>query len=199
MRPSRIALAGALALVSLCGTAIVVSAQQQDARPVRTWSFSEVREQLRRVAGLSPRGEPTFDAPPATVQVPAVCPSGPAPDAGTLQFSRSIYGAPFVEVTRTGASTGAVSASVITSDGSALAGADYTAVSTTVRFEDGDTSPRLVEIPIVQDVVPENAESFDVSLLDPNCVTFGARTTAEVTIGGGDFALARRRPASTPR
>ena len=148
----------------------------------------EATEPMVSFTGLKPRGEPTFDAPPVTVPGPAVCPSGPASGAGTLQFSRPDYvtdetvGAPFVEVTRIGGSTGAVSASVITSDGSAVAGADYTAVSTTVRFEDGDTSPRLVEIPIVQDQVGENNETFDVSLLDPNCVAFGAQTTAEVTI-----------------
>ena len=78
---------------------------------------------------------------------------------------------------------------MITSDGSAEAGADYTAVSTTVRFEDGDTSPRLVEIPILQDQVGENDETFDVSLLDPNCGAFGDQTTAEVTIT--DVAVAR--------
>jgi uncharacterized delta-60 repeat protein len=145
---------------------------------------------LVEITGLRPRGEPTFDAPPITVPAPAVCPSGPDPDAGTLQFSRPDYvtdetaGSPFVLVTRTGGTVGAVSASVITSDGSAAAGADYTAVSTTVRFEDGDSSPRLVEIPILQDDLVESDETFDVSLLDPNCVLFGAETTAEVTIAG---------------
>jgi hypothetical protein len=136
------------------------------------------------------RGEPNFNAPPVTAAAPAVCPLGPAPGAGTLQLSRSDYvtdgsvGNSFVLLTRTGGTQGAVSASVITSDGSAEASSDYTAVSTTVRFEDGDSSPRLVEIPILQDDLVEPDEAFDVSLLDPNCVAFGDQTTAEVTIGG---------------
>ena len=32
-----------------------------------------------------------FDAPPVTVPAPAVCPLGPAPGAGTLQFSQPDY------------------------------------------------------------------------------------------------------------
>jgi uncharacterized delta-60 repeat protein len=141
-------------------------------------------------AGLRARGEPDFEAPPVTAPSPAVCPQGPAAGSGTLQFSQPNYvtdeavGTPFVLVTRSGGTAGAVSGSVITSDGSAEAGADYTAVSTTVRFEDGDDSPRLVEIPILPDDVVEPDETFEVSLLDPNCVLFGTETEAEVTIVG---------------
>ena len=46
MRPVWIARAGALALVSLLASAGAASAQQQDPRPVRSWSFSEVRRAL---------------------------------------------------------------------------------------------------------------------------------------------------------
>ena len=182
-----------LATGELFATHIAVDVQAIDSRGRESGvqAFVADREPVLAVTtGLSARGEPTFPEPPARTVVIPTCPSGPAPGAGTLQFSQAGYvtdetmGTPFVLVTRTGGTEGAVSASVITSDGSAEAGADYTAVSTTVRFEDGDSSPRLVEIPILQDALIESDESFDVSLLDPNCGAFGDQTTAEVTIAG---------------
>ena len=183
-----------LAVGELFATGITVDTQAIDTRGGDSGVEAFVRNPeavtpLVVAAGVRARGEPDFPAPPVTAPAPAVCPLGPAPDAGTLQFSRPDYvtaeaGSPFVLVTRAGGTNGAVSASVITSDGSAEAGADYTALSTTVRFEDGDSSPRLVEIPILEDGVLEPDETFDVSLLDPNCVALGVPSTAEVTIAG---------------
>ena len=174
-----------LAVGELFATGITVDTQAIDTRGGDSGVEAFVRNPeavtpLVVAAGVRARGEPDFPAPPVTPPAPAVCPLGPDPDAGTLQFSRPDYvtaeaGNPFVLVTRTGGTNGAVSASVITSDGSAEAGTDYTALSTTVRFEDGDSSPRLVEIPILQDGVLEPDETFDVSLLDPNCVALGIR------------------------
>ena len=43
-----------------------------------------------------------------------------------------------ITVTRTGGSRGAVTATFTTSDGTAVAGADYTPVNATVFFADGD-------------------------------------------------------------
>jgi Calx-beta domain len=83
--------------------------------------------------------EPAFgEAPQCTV---------PNAAAGSLQFSRAAYrrdeisisGRQPVTVTRTGGSSGQVSATVTTSDGTAIVGADYTAVIGTVSFLDGDT------------------------------------------------------------
>ena len=182
-----------LAVGETFATEITLDTQAIDKRGGESGVEAFIRnpEALVAAAGVRAQGEPDFDEPPVAAPAPAVCPLGPAPGAGTLQFSQADYatdetvGAPFVLVTRTGGTEGAVSASVITNDGTAEAGTDYTAVSTTVRFEDGDSSPRLVEIPILQDDDPlEPDESFDVSLLDPNCVAFGSQTTATVTIAG---------------
>jgi uncharacterized delta-60 repeat protein len=183
-----------LAVGELFATGITVDTQAIDTRGGDSGVEAFVRNPeavtpLVVAAGVRARGEPDFPAPPVTPPAPAVCPLGPDPDAGTLQFSRPDYttaegGNPFVLVTRTGGTNGAASASVITSDGSAEAGTDYAALSTTVRFQDGDSSPRLVEIPILQDGVPEPDETFDVSLLDPNCVALGIPSITEVTIAG---------------
>ena len=148
---------------------------------------------LVETTGLTALGEPTFDEPAIDALPPADCPLGADPSSGTLQLSAPTYvtyesdaAGPFVLVTRTGGSVGAASATVTTSAGSADDGADYTEVATTVVFQDGDSSPRLVEIPILQDEDPESDETFGVSLSDPSCAPLGDQTAAEVTIADDD-------------
>jgi hypothetical protein len=148
---------------------------------------------LVRTTGLRALGPPTFEEPPIEELPPAECPNGADPESGTLQLSAPTYvtsetnaDGPMVLVTRTGGSVGAASATITTSDDSAESGADYTAVSTTVRFEDGDTSPRLVEIPILPDEEIEAPETFDVSLMDANCAPAGDQAMTEVTIADDD-------------
>ena len=76
--------------------------------------------------------------------------------AGTLQFSAATYsvgenaGNAAVIVTRTGGSSGAVSVSFATSNGTATAPGDYTAVTQTVNFANGDTANKTVNIPIIR-------------------------------------------------
>ena len=82
-------------------------------------------------------------------------PAVPAP--GALQFSASGYAAleggpaATVTVTRTGGSAGAVSVDYATADGTATAGADYTAANGTVNFADGDATPQTFDITILDD------------------------------------------------
>ena len=90
-------------------------------------------------------------------------PAGLAREAGTLQFSAGGYSVgesnptPAVRVTRTGGSTGPVTATVATSDGSAVAGTDYTPVNGSVLFADGDATPRAVEVPVLPDQLAARA------------------------------------------
>src|SRR5262249_1914992 len=99
--------------------------------------------------GLEPLETPTVK-PSAPAPVPAApCTTGPNPAAGTLEFAAPTFEDPefpgdgaTVVVTRSGGSSGAVSALLTTSDGTALAGADYTAVSTQVLWADGESGPR---------------------------------------------------------
>ena len=148
---------------------------------------------LVETTGVQALGEPAFEEPPVASLPVAECPLGADPESGTLQLSEFAYTAyesdgegPLVLVSRTGGSVGAASATITTSDDSAASGADYTAVSTTVRFEDGDSSPRLVEIPILDDEDAEAPETFDVSLMDANCAPAGDETIAAVTISDDD-------------
>jgi uncharacterized delta-60 repeat protein len=99
-----------------------------------------------------------------------------------------------VLVTRSGGSRGAASVGVATSGDTA----DFTAVRTVVRFEDGDTSPRLVEIPIREDLAIEPPERFTVSLAHPACARLGSRRSAAVTIIDDDQPPAPQPVPSPP-
>ena len=102
-----------------------------------------------------------------------------------------------VLVTRTGGSRGATSVAVSTSGGSARSGADFTPTRTLVRFENGDTSPRLVEIPIREDLTAERPENFTVSLAQPRCAKLGKQRSAAVTILDDDQPPPPPPPAFT--
>jgi uncharacterized delta-60 repeat protein len=129
-----------------------------------------------------------------TPAIAVACSSGtPDPQAGVLEFSAATYlrlessRTPIVTVTRTGGSTGEVSVSFTTSDGSAVAGSDYQPVTATVVFPDGDDSPRRVLVPILQDTQGEGDESLNLALSQPGgCAALGDRTAATLTIVDDD-------------
>ncbi len=90
-------------------------------------------------------------------------------------------GAPLF-VARTGGSTGEVSATVSTSNGTAAAGVDYQPVSTTVSFKDGDMAARLVRVPLIYSEAAEPDKTFNLTLGAPTgCAGLGLSTTV-VTI-----------------
>ena len=85
-------------------------------------------------------------------------------------------------VTRTGGSAGEVSATVATSDGSAVAGADYSPLSTTIRFGDGDTTRRAVPVEILGDAIAEDDKTVNLALSQPSCTTLGSPSSTVLTI-----------------
>lgn len=90
-------------------------------------------------------------------------------------------------LTRTGGDDGAVSVDVVTADGTATAGLDYTATTTTVQWADNDDDPKMVTIPILEDLLDEADETFTVSLGNPGGgASLGATTQATVTIVDND-------------
>ena len=138
--------------------------------------------------GLEPRGRPHFKEPRARALHPARCLGARPRHAGVLAFSDPGYTAneseraPLVLVTRTGGSRGSTSATLSARAGSARAGDDFNPVTTTVRFAPGDSSPRLVEIPLREDAAAEPAETFTVKLKHARCGALAASHSATVTI-----------------
>ncbi|MEP6518564.1 Calx-beta domain-containing protein, partial [Microcoleus vaginatus] len=116
---------------------------------------------------------------------------------GILQFSNPSYsvnedGTTSLEVmvTRTGGSLGTVDVTVLASDGTANAGTDYNATPITVSFIDGDTTPKTIRIPIINDSLFEPNETINLSLVNPtNGATLGVQTAATLIINRSDSGL----------
>ena len=118
--------------------------------------------------------------------------SGDATDsAGRLHFSESIYavaqsiGTMTVTVNRADGSSGAVSVAYATSDGAAVAGADYTAASGVLHWEDGDATSKTFTVAISNAVPFSGTKSFGIALSNPlSGATLGITSSATVTIKG---------------
>ncbi len=79
----------------------------------------------------------------------------------------------------------AVSAALSSTDDSAVAGSDYEAASSTVVFAPGEAT-RSVEVPLLDDAVVEENETFAVELTDPTNATL-AKHSATGTIIDDDL------------
>jgi hypothetical protein len=146
-------------------------------------------------------------------------------EEGTLSFGAPIYnvaesdnGHPFgglpttatITVTRTNGSNGAVSVDFSSASGTAHAGSDYTAPpNQTLTWADGDTQPKTITIPIIDDTRNEGYESFTVNLTNPSTVpplgpgqTFNPLlgiSTATVTIAPSDGFVIKALPKLSSR
>ncbi|MFN8526793.1 MAG: Calx-beta domain-containing protein [Chloroflexota bacterium] len=114
--------------------------------------------------------------------------------AGSLQLSGATYsvaesaGTVTITVTRTGGTASGVTAQYSTGNGTAQAGADYTATTGMVTFGAGDTE-KTFTVPILVDSVAEGAETFTVTLTSPGGgASLGTPTAATVTISDDDTA-----------
>ncbi|MFO0953440.1 MAG: Calx-beta domain-containing protein [Isosphaeraceae bacterium] len=92
-----------------------------------------------------------------------------------------------VTVNRTGGTSGAVSVHYATSNGTATAGSDYTAVSGDLTWADGDSAPKSFTIPILDDTVTEPNETVNITLSSPaGGATLGSPATSVLTIVDND-------------
>jgi len=113
---------------------------------------------------------------------------------GTISLSAASYsvlegGTLTITATRTGGSDGPVSVHYATANGTATAGSDYTATSGTLSWDYGDTTSKTFIIPITQDAVVENNESFNITLSNPTGgAVIGTPSAAVVTIIDDDTA-----------
>ncbi len=114
----------------------------------------------------------------------------------TLQFATNIYyvaenaGSVRLTVQRTGDTSGVVSVDYASTNGTALAGSDYTAVNGTLTFAAGETN-QIITVPILNDGLVEAAyETFTVTLSNPTNAVLGTRAVATVRITDNDKGLA---------
>lgn len=100
-------------------------------------------------------------------------------DAGTLD----------IQVSRINASDGAVSVDFATANGSAIAGADYTAQTGTLTWASGDSTPKLIQLAIFEDAIFEAAEDLSLTLSNPSgTAVLGSPATLRVEIVEDDSA-----------
>ncbi len=91
-----------------------------------------------------------------------------------------------LSVQRGGDTAIATSVNYATTDGTALAGSDYTATSGTLFFNPGETS-KIITIPIIDNATAEPGETFTVTLSNPTGGNFiGAFGIVTVTINDND-------------
>jgi len=109
----------------------------------------------------------------------------------TLQFSSATHsanegdGTTTLQATLSNPSAFTVTVNYNTSDGTALAPADYVAGSGVVTFAPGAISANVV-VSISEDVIDESSETFDVTLSGPTNATLGTPATSVVTIVDND-------------
>ena len=112
---------------------------------------------------------------------------------GSLAFTASAFsaaedaGTALVTVGRTGGSGGAVTVNYISSNGTATAGSDYTAVSGTLSWAASDPYPKTIAVPVNNDAAWESNETVTLTLSTPTGgATLGSQKTATLTITDND-------------
>lgn len=151
--------------------------------------------------GLEPVAVP-FDEPPDDEPQAELCTGPIDPAAGTLQFTAASYvaaetptGGLAVRVSRTGGTVGALSATVRSSDGTAVAGTDFAPVEANVYFAAGEDGEKLIELELPFDTVAEDDKQFTLNLTElRGCGRLGAQSSAIVSVLDDD----RPEPTSPP-
>jgi hypothetical protein len=120
-----------------------------------------------------------------------------SPAVGNLQLSGATYsvaqgaGTVSITVNRTGGSHGAASVAYSTTNGTAAAGTDFTAASGTLKWDDGDTTPKSFTVAISNATPFSGNKSFTVSLSTPGTgATISSPGSATVTINGDRATVA---------
>jgi glucose/arabinose dehydrogenase len=90
-----------------------------------------------------------------------------------------------ITVQRSGNLAGAASVNFATSNGTAIAGADYTAKTGTVNFAPGQAT-QTISIPILNDTISESNETFTLKLSSATGAILGSDTTSTITILDND-------------
>ena len=103
-----------------------------------------------------------------------------SPEAVSVAESTGGAGQAFT-VTLNDASSETVSVAYATADGTAAADADYTATAATLTFEPGGQPTQTFSVPILQDTLDEDDETFTVTLSSAVNATAGPPATVTIT------------------
>jgi hypothetical protein len=111
--------------------------------------------------------------------------------AGSVQLSASAYqvaqtaGEVAITVNRTGGSAGAVSVAYATTNGTAIAGTNFTATNGTLQWADGDPASKTISIPVSNASPFSGTKSFNLTLSNPTAgAAISAPSSASVAVTG---------------
>jgi hypothetical protein len=119
----------------------------------------------------------------------------------TVQFSQPTFsvledaGSAIITVTLDTAPLQTSTVNYATSNGTALAGVDYTATSGTLTFAAGETSKTFL-VPIIDNAIAGGNKTVNLTLSSPVHLILGTQITAELTIIDDDQALVMFDPGS---
>lgn len=105
----------------------------------------------------------------------------------TFSVSESANASVTITVARTGGKDGAASVDYFTTEGSAKAPGDYQTTQGTLNWADQDAAEKSFDIPITNDAIPENQETFSVTLDNIVGASFGAIKSASINIDDDDI------------
>ncbi len=113
--------------------------------------------------------------------------------AGRLNFSAPSYstnegaGIARIVVTRTGGNRGAISVKVAATNGTALAGVNFVAVTNTLVWASGETTPKIFNVPLIDDNLVEGLLTVNLRLFNASTNgAIGGRATAILNIQDND-------------
>jgi hypothetical protein len=128
----------------------------------------------------------------------------PYEQSSVVQFATTAYsvseaaGSATVTLRRSGSGNGAVGVTVSSEDGTAVAGADYTAVNQVVSWADGDTADKTVSVTILNDTDTEGVEYLNLRLHSVTGPTsLGVFSRARMTILDDEIDVFRFSSAGT--
>lgn len=119
---------------------------------------------------------------------------------GKLNFSSATYatnenaGFALVTVLRSGSSAGTLTVQVAATNGTAIDGVDFNALTNLLTWANGDVAAKTVMVPLLNDVAIEPDETVNLRLLNPtlnstpNPQTLGVTASATLTIINDDFS-----------
>jgi uncharacterized delta-60 repeat protein/uncharacterized repeat protein (TIGR01451 family) len=95
----------------------------------------------------------------------------------------------FLTVLRTNGSSGLVTVSYRTLDGSAIGGVDYVGTNHILAFADGETA-KTIQVPLIDDLLVEAPETFIVTLFNPTGgASLGAPNQAVISMVDNDVSF----------
>lgn len=124
----------------------------------------------------------------ATLALAAITPGPGSVRLGSSSYAVAENGViATIGVQRLGGSLGAISVDYATSNGTAIAGSDYTAISGTLSWADGDVTTKTFSVPMINDGVGESAETVALTLSNPGGgAALGSVRNATLTISDDD-------------